>query len=147
MLIRDYHAADFPQVESLWKETGIYTFERGDTRQVILRCNRAGGKFLVMEDPVTGQVTGTSWMTWDGRRVLLHHFCILPAYQGKGHGRRLAIKSMEFARGKNCPMKLEVQRKNAPAVNLYKSLGFQVFEEYDIYMILDPGNSPGQIGQ
>ena len=38
-------------------------------------------------------------------------------------------------------MKLEVHQKNIPAVNLYKSLGFVVFEDYDIYMILDPGTA------
>jgi hypothetical protein len=60
MTIRDYTPNDFPQVEKLWKETGIYTAERGDTSEIILHCNLAGGKFLVMEDPVTGKIEGTS---------------------------------------------------------------------------------------
>ena len=29
-------------------------------------------------------------MTWDGRRIYLHHFGILPEYQRKGLGRKLA---------------------------------------------------------
>ena len=139
MTIRDYRPNDFPQVERLWKETGIYTVERSDTDGIILRCNRNGGKFLVMEDPHSGLLTGTSWMTWDGRRLFLHHFTIAPALQGRGHGRRLALKSLDFAKEKGCPMKLEVHQENRPAVNLYRSLGFEVFEDYDIYMILDPG--------
>ena len=36
MLIRDYNPGDFPQVEALWKETCIYTEERGDTAKIIL---------------------------------------------------------------------------------------------------------------
>ena len=51
----------------------------------------------------------------------------------------LAERSLEFAKEMNCPMKLEVHRENTPAVSLYKNLGFEVFEDYDIYMILDPG--------
>lgn len=138
MYIRDYTPSDFPQIERLWKETGIYTMERGDTPSIILRCNEAGGKFLVMEDPENGHVTGTSWMTWDGRRVFLHHFAISPELQGKGFGRTLANRSLEFAKQKGCPMKLEVHRENTPAVSLYRSLGFEVFEDYEIFMILDP---------
>ena len=95
MLIREYRPDDFPAVESLWKKTGIYTVERGDTPEIILRCREAGGKFLVLVDQATGQITGTSWMTWDGRR--------------------LALESLAFARELNCPLKLEVHKKNTPA--------------------------------
>ncbi|MCK4747043.1 MAG: GNAT family N-acetyltransferase [Bacteroidales bacterium] len=141
MIIRDYKPADFPQIEALWKETGIYTIERGDTAPIIESCNQKGGKLLVMEDPGTGNVAGTSWITHDGRRIHLHHFAIRASLQGKGHGRKLALASLEFARDQACPLKLEVHAENLPAINLYKSLGFEVFENYNIYMILDPGSA------
>ncbi|RLD90634.1 MAG: hypothetical protein DRJ13_17935 [Bacteroidetes bacterium] len=141
MLIRDYRPEDFPQVEALWKETGIYTTERGDTAEIIVRCNQSGGKFMVMEEEPTGFVAGTSWITWDGRRLYLHHFAIRPDLQGKGLGRSLALKSLEFAREKNAPMKLEVHQSNLHAIHLYRSLGFKVFEDYDIYMNLDTGTA------
>jgi ribosomal protein S18 acetylase RimI-like enzyme len=139
MLIRDYHPVDFPQIEALWKKTGIYTLERGDTADIILRCNTCGGRFLVMEDQPEQQIIATSWLTWDGRRVFMHHFSVLPAWQGKGYGRRLALESLKFASEKGAPMKLEVHQGNQAAVKLYRSLGFEVFEDYDLYMILDPG--------
>lgn len=138
MLIRDYKPEDFPQVEALWKETNTYTLERGDTPEIILRCNGAGGRFLVMEDPADRSVTGTSWLTWDGRRIFLHHFAIRPSLQGHGLGRKLALESLAFARKRNCPLKLEVHRENTAAVNLYRSLGIHAFEDYDTYMIIDP---------
>ena len=141
MLIRDYRPEDFPLVEALWKETGIYTTERGDTAEIINRCNQSGGKFIIMEEKPTGLVAGTSWITWDGRRLFLHHFAIRPDLQGKGLGRALALKSLEFAHEKNAPMKLEVHKSNHTAIHLYRSLGFEVFEDYDIYMILDPGTA------
>jgi len=141
MVIRDYRPDDFPQVEALWKETGIYTVERGDSSDIILRCNQSGGKFLVMEEEQTGLVAGTSWITCDGRRFFLHHFAIRPDHQGQGLGRKLALKSLEFARESNVPVKLEVHRSNQAAVKLYRSLGFKVFDNYDVYMILDPGTA------
>ena len=138
MKIREYLPGDYPAIESLWKETGIYTVERGDTLEIIEKCNELGGKFLVLEED-DGRIAGTSWMTFDGRRVYLHHFAIGTDLQGRGYGRKLALASLEFARTLGYPMKLEVQETNLPAVNLYRSLGFEVFEDYDIYMILDPG--------
>ena len=138
MVIRDYRAGDFQQVEELWQQTGIYTIERGDTSDLIIQCTKMGGKFLVLEDPSNGSVAGTSWMSYDGRRIHLHHFAVRPSLQGKGFGRILAEASLKFAREKNYPVKLEVHSKNLPAVNLYKSLGFTAFEGYDVYMSLNP---------
>jgi len=136
MVIRDYRPSDFPQVERLWKETKIYTIERGDTNRSIRQCNEQGGRFLVMEDPESNRIVGTSWMTYDGRRIHLHHFAIKPEFQGKGFGRRLSIRSLEIAREKQCPVKLEVHRENLPAINLYRSLGFSPFDDYEVYMIM-----------
>jgi len=138
MVIRDYSPGDYPRVEALWKTTGIYTAERGDTPETILRCNRQGGKFLVMEDPSNGEVCGTSWLTWDGRRMFLHHFAIHPEYQGQGHGRQLAARSLAFARERNCPLKLEVHRENKAALQLYESMGFTGFGDYEVLMNLNP---------
>ena len=111
--------------------------ERGDTAEIILRCNQAGGKFLVLEGsrPMV-QVAGTSWMTWDGRRVFLHHFAIDPLCRDRDMGEDWLLNPSPLPGRRNCPMKLEVHSQNTPAVNLYRSLGFEVFEDYDIYMIL-----------
>lgn len=138
MIIRDYKPDDFPMVAELWKETGIFAGERGDTPEMILQCNRHGGKFLVLEDPGEAGIAGTSWMTFDGRRLYLHHFAIAPRLQGKGFGRRLAIESLRFAREKGFPVKLEVHRDNLPALNLYRSLGFESFGDFEILRKLDP---------
>lgn len=135
MIIRNYHPGDFPQIETLWRETGIYTVERGDTPEIILRCDTQGGKFLILENELNNRIIGTSWLTWDGRRVLMHHFAVLASMQGRGYGRQLAIESLAFAREKESPLKLEVHRDNIPAIQLYRSLGFEVFEDYDVYMI------------
>lgn len=135
MFIRDYQSKDFLQVEALWKACSVYSSERGDSAEIIDRCTGQGGKLLVMEDPANGKIIATSWLTWDGRRMLMHHFAVRPSYQNKGYGRRLALKSLEFAREKGAPVKLEVSPLNIPATKLYKSLGFELLGDYDVYML------------
>lgn len=138
MIIRDYREGDYPRIEELWKETGIYRADRGDTREVISRCNRQGGEFLVIEEPAGGRIVGTSWMTFDGRRIHLHHFAIHPSFQGMGWGRRLAEESLKHAGKLGCPVKLEVHDGNKAAIHLYESLGFVPFEDYHVYMLPCP---------
>ena len=133
MIIRDYRQGDFPQIEKLWKETGVYRPERGDTHETILRCNETGGKFLVLEDK-NEQIIGTSWLTWDGRRVIIQYVAVLPSMQGKGYGRKLAVEALKCAREKGTPVKLEVHRDNRTAVSLYRELGFEILDGYEVYL-------------
>lgn len=135
MIIREFRQDDFTEVESLWKETGVFRPERSDTAETILRCNRQGGKFLIMEEEFEHRIIGTSWLTWDGRRVHMQYFTVSPSVQGLGYGRKLALDSMSFARTKKAPIKLEVHRDNIPAVRLYRSMGFKILEGYEVYMV------------
>lgn len=137
MILREYRPEDFPQVEQLWKETGVFRPERGDGPETILRCNELGGRFLILEEETKQRIIGTSWLTWDGRRVHLQYFSVQPSHQGHGYGRRLAEASMAFARSKKAPVKLEVHRNNFQAIQLYKSMGFKILEGYEVYMVQD----------
>ncbi len=56
-----------------------------------------------------GNICGTSWMTNDGRRILLHHFGILPEYQGKGYSKILLKESLRYVKKTGLQVKLEVQ--------------------------------------
>lgn len=134
ILIRDYRPEDYPAIEKLWAETGLGGAQRGDNQQIIEQSIALGGKMLVA---VLGDNTlaGTSWMTFDGRRIHLHHFGISPAYQRKGLGRQLAQASIAFAKEKGYQVKLEVHQTNTAAIELYKGLGFQYLGDYDVYII------------
>jgi len=133
-LIRDYRQGDFGGLQKLWEVTDMGQAERGDSEEVIERCNKMGGKLLVMEDSLSNEIIGSSWMTWDGRRIFLHHFGILPAYQNRGFGTMLAEESMKWIRTKGQQVKLEVHKGNLQAKHLYEKLGFFSFTDYDIYM-------------
>ncbi len=135
--IRDYRPEDFETIYDLWVQTDLTQPERGDSAEVIERCIERGGRLLVMEDYEDGKIIGSSWMTWDGRRIYLHHFGILPAYQGRGLGTELARESLEWIRKTGQQVKLEVHKDNVAAKRLYEKLGFFAFRDYDIYMIRD----------
>jgi len=132
--IRDYQSGDFPAISALWAETGLGGAQRGDTQQIIEQSIAMGGKMLVakLED---NTLIGTSWMTFDGRRIHLHHFGISPKFQRQGIGRQLAIASIAFAKEKGYQIKLEVHQTNTAAIALYKGLGFQYLGDYDVYII------------
>ena len=133
--IRDYRPEDFVSLLELWQETNLAQPERGDNAEVIKQCNDQGGRLLLMEETEKETIIGSSWMTWDGRRIYLHHFGILPSYQGLGLGTELAEKSLEWIRQKGQQVKLEVHKENHAAKRLYEKFGFFAFRDYDIYMI------------
>jgi ribosomal protein S18 acetylase RimI-like enzyme len=140
--VRDFLPGDYNSLRDLWKQTDLDQPERGDDASVIKRCNEKGGKLLVMEETESGKIIGSSWMTWDGRRIYLHHFGILPGYQGRGLGTRLAIESLEWIRQSGQQVKLEVHTENYAAKHLYEKLGFLAFTDYDIYMMRDLSGRP-----
>jgi ribosomal protein S18 acetylase RimI-like enzyme len=137
IITRDYTSEDYLQLIKLWKETGIGNPERGDNEKVIRNCLKIGGKLLVMVDTEKGILMGSSWMTFDGRRMLLHHFAIKPEYQGKRLGTRLGRECIEYLKKAGHQVKLEVHKENLIAKKLYKKLGFFAFTNYDIFMIRD----------
>ena len=138
MVFRDYHPGDYEQLLQLWDELDMSARERGDTPQVILRTIDMGGKLIVMEEPETGTVAGSSWMTFDGRRIFLHHFGIMKIHQRKGWGMKLALESLKFIKEKGFQVKLEVHKDNLAAIKLYEKCDFRQFPDYDLYMIRKP---------
>ena len=134
-IIRDYKPDDYPEIEMLWNATGLGGAIRGDNKTIIENSINIGGKLLVIEETDSSKIIGTSWMTFDGRRLHLHHFGIDPEFQRKGFGKILTDASLKFAKAKGVQIKLEVHKENFPAIELYKSKGFQFLGDYDVYII------------
>jgi len=135
--IRDYQSADYHQIMELWDQTGLGGRGRGDDQKIIEDSLKLGGKFLVAEDTLSKSIIGTSWMTFDGRRIHLHHIGVLPEYRNHGCGRLLTRHSLLFARDKGYQIKLEVREDNKKAIDIYKQIGFQRLGDYDIYIVRD----------
>ena len=141
--VREYRQSDYHEVIQLWESTGMGDSKRGDDEKIIEKTIEIGGSLLILEDKNNGRVCGTSWMTFDGRRIHLHHFGILPEYQGMGLSKLLLAESMKYVRKKGIQVKLEVHRTNKKAINLYKSEGFQYLGDYDVYIIRNIRKSEG----
>lgn len=138
MTIREYHKGDFNEIMNLWMATGLSRPERGDDEATVERSIEMGGRMLVMCTEVPAQkIIGTSWMTFDGRRLHLHHFGIDPAFQGQGLAKGLLRESLRFVKEKGYQVKLEVHRSNNVAVDLYRKAGFEFLGDYDVYIIRD----------
>lgn len=136
--IRDFDRHDFDGLTELWGLTNLGNPQRGDNLDIILQSVAMGGKMLVAVN-VDDKVIGTSWMTFDGRRIHLHHFGVHPDYQRKGIGKLLVKESLRFVKQKGYQVKLEVHQSNIAAINLYKQFGFTFLGDYDVYIIRDLG--------
>jgi ribosomal protein S18 acetylase RimI-like enzyme len=136
-IIRDYRKSDFKGIMDLWVATDLGRPERGDNEKIIEESIAIGGCMMVMVEKATDMIIGTSWMTYDGRRVYIHHFGIAPEYQGKKLAEPLLRESLNFVKKKGCQVKLEVHRKNIRAINLYRKAGFEYLGDYDVYIIRD----------
>jgi ribosomal protein S18 acetylase RimI-like enzyme len=140
LAIRDYQEDDYDEIVKFWFLTDMGNPERGDNRETIRKTLELGGKLIVMESKSTKQICGTSWMTYDGRRIVLHHFGILPECQGKGLSKILLKESLQFVKKMGTQVKLEVHSTNIKAINLYQKFGFQHLGEYKVYIIRDTSN-------
>ena len=135
--VRDYLNGDFEQIAILWEKTGLGNQKRGDNNLTIEKSIKLGGTLFILEEKKSGMICGTTWMTFDGRRIHMHHFGILPDYQGNGLSKMLLKASLEFVKRKGYQVKLEVHKSNAKAINLYKKFGFEYLGDYDVYIIRD----------
>ncbi len=136
--IRDFESSDFEGLMEVWSLTDLGSTQRGDNLEIIEHSISMGGKMLMVEN-TKGKIIGTSWMTFDGRRIHLHHFGVHPEYQRKGIGLLLAKESLKFVKQKGFQVKLEVHKNNNAAIELYKKLGFTYLGDYDVYIIRDLG--------
>lgn len=68
--------------------------------------------------------------TVPGKRLYLSRLIVKKECRGKGYGKAIAQHVLTLAKEKGyCEIALGVNCDNAPAVGLYKSLGFTAYEE------------------
>jgi mycothiol synthase len=69
---------------------------------------------------------------WD-----LSYLGVVPEARRRGIGRRLAVKALREARAADrVQLTLAVDARNRPARDLYRSLGFQAYEERTVYLAM-----------
>ncbi|MBI9053642.1 MAG: GNAT family N-acetyltransferase [Bacteroidales bacterium] len=133
--VRDYSNKDFEGLNKLWQETNLGGAQRGDNAKIIEQSIKLGGKLILLENSETKEIIGSSWMTFDGRRLHLHHIGVKPEFQNQGLGKLLTRESLKFAKKKGYQIKLEVHKDNNKAINIYKKLGFLFLGDYNVYIV------------
>ncbi len=99
----------------------------------------ASGALLVVEDPA-GEIVGTAGVRSLGPGVgEIKRMWIRPGCQGLGLGRRLLSRCLEEARALTFRvLRLDTERRMAPALYLYRSCGFTEIPDYN-------GNTRAQV--
>ena len=97
--------------------------DSNDSQNWIIEAKgQTAGKIRVSE------VDGEAW---------IYGFAIFPTLQRQGIGRKALAQVVNMEAKKGLPVFLEVEAKNAHALKLYESCGFQSYHSQDYYTYLD----------
>lgn len=67
----------------------------------------------------------------DAKQLMIHKLYVLPAYQGKGYGKKFIDHISKWALGsENNSLCLKVFHKNKNGISFYKTLGFSIISEH-----------------
>lgn len=122
---------DYPKCGAIWDmdacpytQTFISQIKAGNREVYILTVNDAyvAECDLVYDNPEYGTVPG--------KRLYLSRLIVKKDERDKGYGKAISQYVLSVATEKGfLEIALGVNRDNAPAVRLYKSLGFTIYEE------------------
>jgi ribosomal protein S18 acetylase RimI-like enzyme len=104
--------------------------------QVILSHNMHKPSYQYYVAALDGDPVGTlNVQTIDGEPYI-YGFVVRLEYRGRGFGREILARTLrDLAGDQPQPVYLEVEPDNTPAVNLYRSLGFEKLVTYDYYRL------------
>lgn len=70
----------------------------------------------------------------DNGQAWIYGFSIFPEHQGKGYGRKVLRRVVKQQNDRSHSIHLEVETKNANALRLYESVGFEIVHAQDYYV-------------
>ena len=122
---------DWPKCSAIWNMAAFPYTEK--FREQI----RAGNRevyILTVEGEYTAECDlvkdNPEYGTIPGERLYLSRLIVRRDRRGQGYGRALSAYLLDLARGRGYrEIALGVDRDNTPALGLYRSLGFTVYEE------------------
>jgi len=101
--------------------------------EALLEQFESGVEFLIAEreNKLIG-FAGFSLTEPENLVFKLHKLYVLPSEQGKGAGKKLIGETIKITRNRGGKtLELNVNRRN-PALEFYKKLGFEIYQEIDI---------------
>jgi ribosomal protein S18 acetylase RimI-like enzyme len=135
MKMRNYRDSDFPLLEHLLKDSGIY--ESYDNREVFKRKIKDDpGSIIVMEDDKS--VIGCVFLIYDAWNSSIFHLCIHPDYRDRGLGKKLLKRAEDVLKSRGVRRCiLFVEGKNRHTASFYKKMGWSLLANDVIAMQKD----------
>lgn len=121
---------DYVPATRLWAEVGegVHVGASDAPAEIEKKLRHDPELFLVAE--AEGALIGTVIGGYDGRRGLIHHLAVSPAYQGQGIGGRLMDEVETRLRAKGCiRCWLLVGTENKVAIEFYERRGWRALPD------------------
>ena len=126
-LIRDFNfAEDYQAVIELWSQAGprVHLRRSDEPEEVLKKLQRDPDLFLVAEDE--GKIVAAVLGGFDGRRGIMYHLAVTPAYRRRGFARLLVAELERRLRLKGCiKYYLLVTKDNDEAMRFYENNGWE----------------------
>jgi len=146
-IIRRGEQQDMPSVLKLVTELAVFEKEpeavKINVDDLIDNGFKDNPAFHTFVAEVEGVIVGIAlfynrFSTWDGSSLHLEDLIVTEKYRGKGIGKALYDKVLEFSLQKGIKrVEWVVLDWNTPAIEFYKSTGATMFEEWNICQISD----------
>lgn len=129
----DFHR-DLRPVRDLWANAGpgIHLGKSDTPDELFKKFQHDPALFLVAEadNTIIGAVIGG----FDGRRGMIYHLAVVPAYRRKGIGNQLMAELEDRLKAKGCIRSyLMVVHGNQTAADFYSGLGWELMDGIDTY--------------
>lgn len=122
-------ASDFGDSKERARQHILHAWTRANQRFYIATY---GGEDLGCAEPV-----GTLRVEETPPEMAIYGFFVRPEYRGRGHGRQIIEEAiLAIHEGSSKPIMLEVDTNNLTALNLYRSLGFEIERTYEYYRLM-----------
>jgi len=122
MKMRNYSDSDFPLLEQLLKETGIY--EPYDRRHVFKRKVKHDPESIIVAEE-GGRILGCVFLIYDEWNSFIFHLCVHPEHRGRGLGKMLIERAEGVLKSRGIRRcMLFVEGKNRHTVSFYKKMGW-----------------------
>lgn len=111
-------------IVDLWKECDLVVPQNDLVEDIQKKLNFQPELFFValLDD----RVIGSAMVGYDGHRGWINYLAVLPDYQKRGYGRKLAERATHELKKLGClKVNLQVRRSNISAVEFYKHLEFK----------------------
>ncbi|MCA0932677.1 GNAT family N-acetyltransferase [Lutimonas saemankumensis] len=142
ILLREGKKSDMPAVLELIKELATFEKESEAVEVSVEELQRDGfgpnPSFRVFIAEIQGKVVGMAlfyerYSTWKGRSLHLEDLIVNEAYRGKGVGKALYAKVMEYAHLRNFKrVSWEVLDWNKVAIDFYRSTGAHIVDGWQV---------------